>query len=357
MIKPIIFQLPSSKIELVNESKISISKSDIIAQPLFKYGFHYYIHQSKDKLVLLNNDNLKDKTFYNVIENFDSNVPNYEDSIGKISKKSIGMDVDRDKLQLFEILSLFGLSGNIYSNDVDYDDIIKAFYKHSGLKYKMLEDVKKCDVYLNINKEKVDIKQLEQNQYKFLIEAIIDISEGLNKGGDCVIKIYDTFTEVSVKLLKLISEMFEEVYVYKPYMSFGREADKYIIGIKHKDNYKNGGKLKEVLSEIKTTKLNNIWNDYEIPKDFEFVIKYMNIELGNLEHRMINILIDYINKSNYFGDVYHTSIENQKKTSVFWKENFYGSNYKKSKDNLNSLVSQVIKENNKNMNEMFKEII
>ncbi len=357
MIKPIIFQLPSSKVELVNQSKISFSKSDIMSQPLFKYGFHYYINQSKDKLSLLNNDNLKDKTFYNVIENFDCVIPNTEDSIEKISKKTIGIDVNRKKLQLFEILSLFSLDGNVYSNDEDYDDILGAFYKHSGLKHKIQEDPKKSDVYININEQKVDVKQLEQSQYTSIIEAIIEISEGLNKGGHCVIKIYDTFTEVSIKLLKLVSEMFEETYVYKPYMSYGRDADKYIIGIKHKDNFKNSGKLKEILTQLKTSKLNNIFNEYEIPKDFEFVCKFMNIELGNLEHKMINVLIDYVNKSNYFGDVYHSSIENQKKTTAFWKENFYASNYKKAKDNLNSLVNEVIKENNKNMNEMFKEMI
>jgi hypothetical protein len=83
----------------------------------------------------------------------------------------------------------------------------------------------------------------------------------------------------------------------------------------------------------------------------------MNIELGNNEHKMINILVDYINKSNYFGDTYHTCFENQKKSTKFWIEHFFNSNYKKTKDELKSFINNVIKENISKMNEMFKLLI
>ena len=357
MIKPIIFQLPSTKVDLINESKIIYSKSDIIAQPLFKYGFHYYINQSKDKLSLLNNDNLRGKTFYNVIENFDDNIPNYDETISIISKKELKTELNRYKFQLYEILFIFGLNGNIYCNDEDYDSVINSFNSKYQMKYKILEDVKKCDVYININSPNVDIKQKEQNQYFSILESIVEISDNLNKGGNCVIKIFDSFSEVTVKLLKLISEMFEETYIYKSYLSYGRESDKFIIGLKFKANYKNSDRLKDIISEMKSNKLNNIWNEYIIPKDFEFVIKYMNIVLGNYEHKMINLLIDYINKSNYFGDIYHSSIETQKINSKLWIDIFFSNNYKKSKDNLNSLINDVIKENNNNMKQMFSIMI
>jgi 23S rRNA U2552 (ribose-2'-O)-methylase RlmE/FtsJ len=357
MIKPLIFQLPSSKIELVNDSKISYSSSEINAQPLFKYGFHHYINQSKDKLIILNNTDIKDKTFYNIIENYDDNIPNYDKSIKNINKKLFGIEINKDKLELWEILTIFGVSGNIYVNDEDYDSIIKSFYSNSGLKYKSVDDYKKVDTYINLNKPTTDIKQLEQNHFVNIIESISEIGEGLNKNGDCIIKIYDTYTETSIKLLKLLSEMFEESYIYKPFMSYGRDSTKYFIGLKYKNNFKNASKLNDILKNIKNEKLNNIFNDYLIPTDFEFVIKFMNILLGNYEHKMINILVDYIKKSNYFGDIYHSSLENQKKTSELWIEHFCSSNYKKAKENLNSLIIKTIKENNNQMNEMFKLLI
>jgi len=108
---------------------------------------------------------------------------------------------------------------------------------------------------------------------------------------------------------------------------------------------------------MKNSKLNNIFNDYIIPEDFEFSIKFMNIELVNNEHKIINILVDYINKSNYFGDTYHTCFENQKKSTKFWIDYFFNSNYKKTKDELKSFINNVIKENISKMNEMFKLLI
>lgn len=358
MIKPFIFQLPASKIELVNEAKITYSSSQVNAQPLFKYGFHHYINQTKDKLNLLNNDDLKGKNFYNIIEVFNDDVPNYDESIQKVSKKYIGGEYSKEKLELWEILCIFGLEGNLYVNDEDYDDIIKTFFKVTKLKNKMMDDYKNSDVYININKPNVDIKQLEAEHLVNILEAISEIGNGLNKNGACVIKIYDTFTEASVKILKLLSEMFEESYVYKPYLSYGRDSSKYFVGINYKNNFKNSNKVYDIIKELKGNKINNIFNDYEVSTDFEFVVKYMNIELGNYQHKMINILIDYVKKSNYFGDVYHTSLENQKKTTKFWVDQFFIANgYKKAKEELKSLINTGIKDNINKMTEMFKLII
>ena len=51
-------------------------------------------------------------------------------------------------------------------------------------------------------------------------------------------------------------------------------------------------KLNEIHKVIKTEKINDIYYNHEISNDFVFVIKYMNIQLGNHEHKMINILVD-----------------------------------------------------------------
>ena len=347
--KPFIFQLPTTTVDLVNESNIIYSTSSIFGQPLFKYGFHHFINQPKDKLVIL--DTLEGKTFYNIIEQFNDDVPNYSDSIkNKVNLK-------RNKLELWEVLSIFGLEGDLYCNDEEYDDVIKSFYSKNSLKYKIMDDYKKTDIYININKSDANIKQLEQGHFPILLEALHEIGEGLNKNGNCIIKVYDTYTEVSIKLLKLMSEIFTETYVYKPYITYGRQANKYIIGLNYKGNFKNSSKFKEILSEIKSEKLNNIFNNIAIPEQFEFVVKYMNIQLGNYEHKMTNILVDYIKKSNYFGDLYHESLEKQKKSSEYWLDIFYSSNYKKNKETLASLISKTIKDNNDDMIQMFKSLV
>jgi hypothetical protein len=90
----------------------------------------------------------------------------------------------------------------------------------------------------------------------------------------------------------------------------------------------------------------DILPDYKIDKKLKTIINYSSITLSNLQHSSINKMIKYINLGNYFGDQYHVCLEDQKKTTEYWIDTFYSSNYKKSKEVLSSLVSHTIKENN-----------
>ena len=128
--KPFIFQLPITKNELVGESKIEFSTSQINSQPLFKYGFHHYINQTKDKLVILDRDDLKGKNFYNIIENFNDVLPNYNSMNGGDSRISDTgywtinddkMDVHHafDKKLCIELLTFFAEVAPIDSVIID----------------------------------------------------------------------------------------------------------------------------------------------------------------------------------------------------------------------------------------------
>ena len=48
-------------------------------------------------------------------------------------------------------------------------------------------------------------------------------------GGTQIIKIFDTFTPLTIKLLYLVSTLYNNVYIYKPLTSRPANSEKYII--------------------------------------------------------------------------------------------------------------------------------
>ena len=71
-----LFQFP--KIQNIYSSNFKISKSNYILEPLISLGFYYYLHQSKNKMELLNEPQNKNKNFYLVVNKFEHKINNYD---------------------------------------------------------------------------------------------------------------------------------------------------------------------------------------------------------------------------------------------------------------------------------------
>lgn len=95
-----------------------------IDYPKFLYGFQHFIHQSKDKMMITKNFEGKKKV-YQVLNPFERYIDNYDNDIGKYSKKYFGLDKKPDILsrgfyKLWEILVLYDLI------DVNNKDFVSA---------------------------------------------------------------------------------------------------------------------------------------------------------------------------------------------------------------------------------------
>ena len=112
---PIVYKLPHIKVNILN-SEPNIIKSGYQAQPHFKYGFHHYIHATKDKMEILETTpELRGKKFYLVTNPFEHEIKDYEDSINVASNKYFGIDKNKPAIlsrafyKLWEILMYFDL--------------------------------------------------------------------------------------------------------------------------------------------------------------------------------------------------------------------------------------------------------
>jgi 23S rRNA U2552 (ribose-2'-O)-methylase RlmE/FtsJ len=170
----------------------------------------------------------------------------------------------------------------------------------------------------------------EQESYILIFGEIVAALSVQNKDGDFILKMFDTFTETSVKMIYLLSMFYEDIFIYKPFTSLESEEEKYIVCKKFKFDQKDITKelkyLTEILEKMNTDKfIDGIITKLNIPDDFKNIIKFLNIELINKQQITINKIVTFIKNNNYFGEDYHNYKDNQSNAHKFWKEYFYSS--------------------------------
>jgi len=174
----------------------------------------------------------------------------------------------------------------------------------------------------------------EQEAYSLILGEILAAIQIQEKGGHFILKIFETFTLVTIKLIYLLSSYYDECYLYKPFFSRSSNSEKYLICKNFKyDN--NSKEIKTSVSILETmlknmdTKLfvNDIFSDLKLPIEFLNMFKYININIANNQQVIINKMITYIKGNNYFGEEYHTYRENQINANEWWSKNFFIEKY------------------------------
>ena len=142
----------------------------------------------------------------------------------KESEKSlIKIDGDLTKLKTHNIFNKHIASKKLYA------DLITA---DGGFKWK-------------------DENYQEQEAYRLIYGEILNALSNINKNGTFVLKIFETFTDVTIKLITLCSSFFKETYIYKPFMSRTSNSEKYIIFKKFKyDPIKKKKTIKKTIRPI-----------------------------------------------------------------------------------------------------------
>ena len=188
----------------------------------------------------------------------------------------------------------------------------------------------------------------EQESYILIFGEIVAALSVQNKGGNFVLKMFDTFTETSVKMIYILSMFYENTYVYKPFTSLDSDDEKYIVCKNFKFNQKDIVKelkyLTEILDKMNTDKfIDGIISKLNIPQTFLNTMKFVNIELINKQQITINKIVTFIKNNNYFGEDYHNYKNNQDNAHKFWKNYFYNEKMA-SNSILNSRLEYVSSE-------------
>jgi 23S rRNA U2552 (ribose-2'-O)-methylase RlmE/FtsJ len=189
----------------------------------------------------------------------------------------------------------------------------------------------------------------EQEAYQLVLGEIIGALRVQNKDGHFVLKLFETFTMTSLKMIYILSSFYKEMYICKPLYSRESNSEKYLVckGFKYdqkndKDSLDNTiSKLENILENMSSTSyLQDIFPDFELPEDFINKFKYINIEIVAKQQIMINEIVTYIKNNNYFGDKYHKSRDEQIKATKWWADKFFTEKYNKnSLKELKDIVS------------------
>lgn len=426
---PVLFKLPKINNDPFKENLMAkIIESD--DYPLFSYGYHYFIHQNKDKMEVLEQFEGKKKV-YRVMLPFETKVDNYDKDISTQIQKLLNISiVSRGFYKLWETLMVIPLlekkenmkigylaegpgsfiqcvynMRNFYYNKKDDHFAITLKDKKNGtftpeIDEKVKKNVKNLNVFNTTNKEDGDLinpKTINDFIKKFKIESSLDLvtADGafewknentqeqeiiplvfaeiygamklLKKKGHFILTMFETYTNISIKLLLLLRLCFENVYIHKPLTSKTSSSEKFIVCtgflFDKKDKKKNIilSNFEKILTELYKNKKNNVIDiipHYKIPTDFKTTILKMNNDISNRQILSINNITDFINGGNYFGQMYKDNNDKQINANSFWSDMFIAKQkeLKKTTENIDKLYQELM-DKNKNRIEKLIELL
>jgi 23S rRNA U2552 (ribose-2'-O)-methylase RlmE/FtsJ len=167
----------------------------------------------------------------------------------------------------------------------------------------------------------------EQEAYKLIFGQIVTALKINKKGGNFVLKIFDTYTRNTLKYLELLKNFYEDVYISKPFTSRISNSEKYVV-CKGLINKLTATEIKKLEEMVETLNKNEQFNIIEIFSEYiideKSINQYIkiNLELSRLQYIGINSIIKFINLDNYNGVDYHNHLDNQIKASIFWNNIF-----------------------------------
>jgi len=157
--------------------------------------------------------------------------------------------------------------------------------------------------------------------------------------GTFVLKLFETFTISTIKMIYLLTSFYKDAYICKPLFSRESNSERYLVckGFKYdqtKDKSSLNSKieaLEDILEKLSTESyLQDIFPNLDLPDEYLNMFKFINIEIANKQQIMINKIVTYIKGNNYYGDKYHEYREEQIKATKWWGDNFLTDKYDKN---------------------------
>jgi 23S rRNA U2552 (ribose-2'-O)-methylase RlmE/FtsJ len=99
-------------------------------------------------------------------------------------------------------------------------------YKYCKDRYLNSMDIITADGGIDVS---IDFNKQEKLVSKLIISEVIYAVTMQKKGGHFILKIFDIFSKLTVDLLYILSSIYAEVYITKPYTSRLANSEKYII--------------------------------------------------------------------------------------------------------------------------------
>ena len=169
----------------------------------------------------------------------------------------------------------------------------------------------------------------EQESYMLIFGEIFTAISVQKKGGHFICKFLDMYTNLTVKLVYIISSFYEEVSLYKPYTSRQSNSERYVIAKGFKYNKKDKEyinkyeKLKSIFIKCKaefdnSKNLIDIFTNFQIPNIYRSIIANYNTKIGNNQYKNINTRLQYFKSASLDGDQFKAFSKIQEESTSFW---------------------------------------
>lgn len=200
----------------------------------------------------------------------------------------------------------------------------------------------------------------EQESIKLIIGQICTAIKIQNKGGNFVIKFFETFTGLAVKLILLLTECYESVYIVKPLTSRESNSEKYIVcknfNLSSKEANKVSDKLLSVLDGMTSKQIYDIFPEYELSSSTKGLFSAINTEISNKQAEAINKIIKYLKSDSMFGPEFDKYKENQIKANQYWNSLFFNVDHKHTQK-MTQMIQDLVLTKSENRVKEFTEMI
>jgi 23S rRNA U2552 (ribose-2'-O)-methylase RlmE/FtsJ len=327
------------------DSEAKPEYSHTIDFPAINLGFQHYIHQTYSKNVVFKQFEGRKKV-YNIINDLEITIDddNFESIEKAVEKKFKTKIVGRAFYKLYEIASIYKFLDDksaittLHINDKNggFAQAVMLYRKNNkdNINYTSTDNSNLIDKSLKINQLKnPDIKAdvvtaygeqdwksgytAESEAFGMIYDQIKIAVNNQKEGGTFVMKIFESFTNVSCRFVELLSKMYDKTYIVKPMTSRTSSPEKFLVcvGFKGKKN-----QIEKINAINKGNGLVNLFPDHNITIDGQ--MKQLNIELSNKHFICLNRMFSYIASQNFFGDEYQKNLQKQKNNSEKWIKKF-----------------------------------
>lgn len=161
-----------------------------------------------------------------------------------------------------------------------------------------------------------DFNNQEQQSYHIIFAELVCALMIQKQGGTYICKIFDIFTEFTIKMIYIMYCLYDKVYIVKPLTSRPANSEKYIVALGFRGiNNDLLESLKDILFNW-SDEINNI-GGFDVPQDFVNKIYKYNSEYIQNQIYYLNSIIDLIqNKPTKL--IYNTIIRKQKESAIEW---------------------------------------
>lgn len=352
-------------IKSIFDLEANVKLTNNIDYPKCSLGFHHYMHSlKKDAIVIKEFENKK--KVYLVTNRFEIEIDKYDNSIKNEVNKYLNITdktakiVSLDFYKLWEIMFMFDLfdttdisSAHFLEDGSNIQSLMyfrEKFYKTKDKYYiinpykisNFIEENEKKIIKTNSDsiKEKVQFitigssityidneNTIEQEYHIPLFKNILNAVKIQKKGGSLIIKVFETYTDVTSKIICILISLYDKVFFIKPMTSLPSQSERYIVcnGFKLSDTsgiLKKLEKINETIEKNLKLKLCDLFIDYEIDFKLKTRLIKLNQIISNMVFKSLGEIVNFINSQDYYGDTYEKYRNEQIEANNFWVQTF-----------------------------------